>query len=109
MCNWKIFGFSPDEFINCKLFMEQAHSDHSEEENHDHDHEHEFEMPWYEYLVIDEENLLYICFNMFVTILCLFSVYYYGSMAGFRYLEDSTHNKTTTIILESIFFLHMLL
>jgi hypothetical protein len=46
---------------------------------------------------------------MLVSILCLFSVYYYGSMAGFRYYEDSSHDLTTTIVLEGIFFLHMFL
>jgi hypothetical protein len=43
--------------------------------------------PFYELLVISENSEWYTIFNLAVTFLCLFSVYYYGSIAGFRYSE----------------------
>ena len=65
-----------------------------------------------ELLVISENSEWYTCFNIFVTILCLISGYYYGAIAGFRYSELETHSKghyTVQILLETIFMIHMFL
>lgn len=85
---------------------------HDHDDGDDHDHHHDSDKAWYEFLVINEENLLYVLFNMLVTILCLVSGYYYGSMAGFRYSDvnaNSYYNRVIILSFESIFFVHMLL
>jgi hypothetical protein len=85
-----------------------SHSHHDADAEEE-DHHHHDGKNWFEFLVIDEENSVYIVFNMLITILCLVSVYYYGSMAGFRYSDESVQDLRITFTIEAIFFLHMVL
>ena len=65
-----------------------------------------------ELLVISENSEWYTCFNIFVTMLCLISGYYYGAIAGFRYSELETNTSfhiNLQLFLEIVFLLHMIL
>jgi len=60
-------------------------------------------------LIISSESKIYILFNLFITILCLASSYYYGSIAGFRYSKVESEDFDHLIIqisIESIFLIH---
>lgn len=97
-------GMTICETIKNLLFSKD--DDESEDE-----HDHHEESKWYEHLIICPDNVVYMGFDMLVTVLCLISGYYYGTMAGFRYSDldalDTT-NFNIQIVMESIFLVHML-
>lgn len=67
---------------------------------------------WTEMLVFSHESKGYLMFNFLITILCLVSSYYYGSIAGFRYSLKSTDDLDhllMQIIIEGIFLIHFIL
>lgn len=63
-------------------------------------------------LIISSDSKIYILFNLFITILCLVSSYYYGSIAGFRYSLVDTFDMDHFIMqvsFEGIFLIHFII
>ena len=77
------------------------------EDEEDHPHK----KHWIDIFIISSESKIYILFNLFITILCLASSYYYGSIAGFRYSNvesDDLDHLIIQITFESIFLIHFI-
>ena len=134
--DWKHFGMKPEVFAKSALNPVRQHQmctkdhdheefDESENEGYEnmvdklignllggHDSHGHSRKKLIELLVISENSEWYTCFNIFVTILCLISGYYYGAIAGFRYsdLETNTNfHYNFQLFLEIVFLLHMIL
>lgn len=68
--------------------------------------------PWTDKIIISSDDSRYENFNFCVQLLCLFSSFYYGSIAGIRYSEYdsfSTKNLVIMCLFEIIFSIHMLM
>lgn len=68
--------------------------------------------PWTDKIVIGLEDKNYDRFHFFIQILCLFSSFYYGSIAGIRYSgydSFSTRNIIVMSFFEIMFIIHMLM
>lgn len=68
--------------------------------------------PWSDSLIIDLDNRVYLCFNGFVSALCLLSSYYYGAHVCFRYSDDvdphAGSRRQIEIAIEIIFAAHLM-
>ena len=60
-------------------------------------------------LIFNEDNIFYQIFNIIISIICLFSSYFYVYVAAFRTLKIQDSLLSWSYFFESLFFLHMVL
>jgi hypothetical protein len=66
---------------------------------------------WTDMLIVSSDGKIYIMFNFLITILCLVSSYYYGSIAGFRYTlvtSGDLDHMFMQYAFEGVFLLHFI-
>ena len=110
----KIYGLLPEDFARHPM-NPAFHSDHYDNDDDAHSHD-DTSVPFMDKIIISDNNRYYLFFNSCVTILMLFSSYYYGYLSANRFHLIEVHKEdpayymremNTVMAFELIFLLHM--